>query len=139
MPSDLIVGPARSSSSRRQAASLWKPGQSGNPKGRPKATDDLPSLAREHTKEAVERLVAIMRADDDGRALAAIQQLLDRGWGRPITPIVDETEGTSLTLLHLIAARRVGEVLQAAMEGKSANESGETKSGTIDYTQPALE
>jgi len=76
-----------------------------------------------------------MRADDDGRALAAIQQLLDRGWGRPITPIVDETEGTSLTLLHLIAARRVGEVLQAAMEGQSTNDSGEAKAGTIDYTQ----
>jgi len=96
-------------------------------------------MAREHTKEAVERLVAIMRADDDGRALAAIQQLLDRGWGRPVTPIVDETEGTSLTLLHLIAARRVAETLQAASEGKTENESGEVKSGTIDYSVPALE
>ena len=94
-------------------------------------------MAREHTKEAIERLVEIMRADDDGRALAAIQQLLDRGWGRPITPIVDETEGTSLTLLHLIAARRVGEALQAAMEGKV--EEGETKPAPIDYNQPALE
>jgi len=134
--------PASSVSSSRQrhaSSSLWQPGQSGNPKGRPKATEDLPALARQHTKEAVERLVAIMRADDDGRALAAIQQLLDRGWGRPITPIVDETQGDSLTLLHLIAARRVGEVLQAAMEGQTANESGEAKSGTIDYSQPALE
>jgi len=33
----------------------------------------------------------------------------------------------------------VGEVLQAAMEGQSTNESGEAKAGTIDYTQPALE
>jgi len=87
----------------------------------------------------VQRLVQIMRAEDDDRSLRAIQQLLDRGWGRPITPIVDETEGTSLTLLHLIAARRVGEVLQAAMEGKAETETGEAKSGTIDYTQPALE
>ena len=78
-----------------------------------------------------------MRADDDGRALNAVQQLLDRGWGRPITPIVDETEGTSLTLLHLIAARRVGEALQAAMEGKA--EAGEEKPAPIDYNQPALE
>ncbi len=96
-------------------------------------------MCREHTPEAVAKLVEIMRADDHGRALNAVQQLLDRGWGRPVTPIVDETEGTSLTLLHLIAARRVGEVLQAAMEGKAETESGETKSGTIDYTQPALE
>ena len=87
----------------------------------------------------MQRLVQIMRAEDDDRSLRAIQQLLDRGWGRPITPIVDETEGTSLTLLHLIAARRVGEVLQAAMDGKAETESGEAKAGTIDYTQPALE
>jgi len=131
--------PASTSSSRRAGSALWKPGQSGNPRGRPKASDDLPALAREHTAEAVRRLVQIMRAEDDDRALRAIQQLLDRGWGRPITPIVDETEGTSLTLLHLIAARRVGEVLQAAMDGKAETEAGEAKAGTIDYTQPALE
>jgi hypothetical protein len=95
-------------------------------------------MCREYTPEAVLKLVEIMRADDHGRALSAVQQL-DRGWGRPITPIVDETEGTSLTLLHLIAARRVGEVLQAAMEGKAETEAGEAKPGTIDYTQPALE
>jgi hypothetical protein len=118
---------------------MFLPGHSGNPKGRPRTPYDLPAMCREYTPEAVLKLVEIMRADDHGRALSAVQQLLDRGWGRPITPIVDETEGTSLTLLHLIAARRVGEVLQAAMDGQTANESGETKSGTIDYSVPALE
>jgi hypothetical protein len=96
-------------------------------------------MCREHTPEAVAKLVEIMRSDDHGKALNAIQQLLDRGWGRPVTPIVDETEGTSLTLLHLIAARRVGEALQAAMAGQTANESGEANAGTIAYSQPALE
>jgi len=82
--------------------------------------------------------VEIMRADDHGKALNAVQQLLDRGWGRPITPIVDETEATSLSLLHLVAARRVGEVLQAAME-QHTNESGDAAKPPIDFTIPALE
>jgi hypothetical protein len=134
--------PARTSGPlvvRDRKNGMFLPGQSGNPKGRPRTPYDLPAMCREHTPEAVAKLVEIMRADDHGRALNAVQQLLDRGWGRPITPIVDETEGTSLTLLHLIAARRVGEVLQAAMEGQTANDSGEAKPGTIDYSQPALE
>ena len=118
---------------------LWKPGQSGNPKGRPRTPHDLPAMCREHTPEAVAKLVEIMRSDDHGKALNAIQQLLDRGWGRPVTPIVDETEGTSLTLLHLIAARRVAETLQAASEGQSTNESGDSSKPVVDYSVPALE
>ena len=118
---------------------LWKPGQSGNPKGRPRTPHDLPAMCREHTPEAVAKLVEIMRSDDHGKALNAVQQLLDRGWGRPITPIVDETEGTSLTLLHLIAARRVAETLQAASEGQSTNESGDSSKPVVDYSVPALE
>ena len=125
--------------SKSAGKQLWKPGQSGNPKGRPRSPYDLPAMCREHTPEAVAKLVEIMRSDDHGKALNAIQQLLDRGWGRPVTPIVDETEGTSLTLLHLIAARRVAETLQAASEGQSTNESGDPSKPVVDYSVPALE
>jgi hypothetical protein len=75
----------------------WKPGQSGNPKGRvagrpssrwfnqPKEVRDL---AREHTAEAIATLVHVMRRAKDMRVrCAAAMALLDRGWGRPIETI----------------------------------------------------
>lgn len=121
----------------RNALGHWV--SSGNPKGRPPAPFDLPAICRSHTKEAVEKLVEIMRGDDHGRALAAVQQLLDRGWGKPVTPIVDETPPESLSLLHLIAARRVAEALEHVVQ--SANDSAVPGSDpkVIDYSVPALE
>ena len=46
----------------------WKPGQSGNPGGRPKVLADVQALARQYTTEAIETLRDIMR---DKRAPAA--------------------------------------------------------------------
>jgi hypothetical protein len=46
----------------------FKPGQSGNPGGRPKAIIEVALAARQYTVEAVETLVKIMR---DGKATAS--------------------------------------------------------------------
>ncbi len=44
----------------------------------------LGELAREHTAEAVETILAVMRSGEtDAIRLAAAVQLLDRGYGRP--------------------------------------------------------
>jgi len=120
----------------------WLAGCSGNPKGRLRSEHDLPELCREHTKEAVERLIQIMRADDDGRALGAIQILLDRGWGKPLQRLVDESPAESLSMLHLVAARRASELLQAQFEGAQANNPNGPSGAerlAIDFSQPALE
>lgn len=135
---ELVPKGAASNSNKRHLTPRWKPGQSGNPLGRPPRHLDLAALAREHTVEAVEKLVEVMRGDDPSRALYAVQQLLDRGWGKPITPIVDETPTESLSLLHLIAARRVAEALEQVVQ--SANDSPDAKGpAVIDYSVPALE
>ena len=84
--------------------SPWKPGQSGNPSGRPRGTRDLAGYVLETTdggKELVDALVCIARGftpnvpaqkgsrprkDQQVRPadqLKAIEMLLDRGFGRP--------------------------------------------------------
>jgi hypothetical protein len=83
--------------------SPWKPGQSGNPSGRPKGTRDLAGYVLESTdggKELVDALICIARgvmpnavAQEGSRPrkdqqvrpadqLKAIELLLDRGFGR---------------------------------------------------------
>lgn len=67
----------------------FKPGQSGNPGGRPKVVGEIQKLAREHTTEAIETLLNVMRngkAPPAARALAA-NSILDRGYGRPAQTI----------------------------------------------------
>lgn len=50
-----------------------------------KASIDIRSLARSHTKTAISTLAGIMREPDSPAAarVAAAIALLDRGWGRP--------------------------------------------------------
>lgn len=65
-----------------------------NPGGRPKALVEVVRLAREHTVEAVEALVDIMRhSDKDQARVAAANAILDRGWGKaPTVPIDEEAQ-----------------------------------------------
>ena len=64
----------------------FKPGESGNPAGRPQTNKFVIELARKHTEEAIAKLAELMRLDDpDSRAtqVAAAKALLDRAWGTP--------------------------------------------------------
>jgi hypothetical protein len=63
----------------------FKPGQSGNPGGRPKMIVRVAEAARQHTWEAIETLVEVMRdkaATASARVMAACA-VLDRAWGKP--------------------------------------------------------
>jgi hypothetical protein len=62
----------------------FEKGKSGNPGGRPKENDELKELAREHTAEAINRIVFWMRSDEPKASLTASMALLDRGHGKPI-------------------------------------------------------
>jgi hypothetical protein len=61
----------------------FQKGQSGNPGGRPKECAEVKELAREYGPEAIAKLVELMRGEDARVAKAAVDSLLDRGFGKP--------------------------------------------------------
>ena len=84
-------------------------GVSGNPGGRPQEVGDVREMARDHTEEAIETLVDLMRhAKSDAARGAAAQALLDRGYGKSVavsTETVDEGQA-HLDALHEMLDRR---------------------------------
>jgi hypothetical protein len=91
------VGLAKSRTSFVKGHTLgFKPGQSGNPAGRPPLIDDIHALARQHAPEAIAGLVEFMRQrKDKGLAMSAMIALLDRGFGRPPQAVYAQIGGTS--------------------------------------------
>ena len=65
-------------------AGMFKPGQSGNPLGRPKSDKTIRELARVHTKDALKTLSEIVKnpKSPDAARVQACNALLDRGWGK---------------------------------------------------------
>ena len=74
---------------RRANSTSFRPGQSGNPNGRPKVVADVQNAAREHSGEAIKTLAQIM-CDPKAPAAARISAacaLLDRGYGKPLQTV----------------------------------------------------
>lgn len=73
---------------RAPSPASWKPGQSGNPKGRPRKGDALSEAIREHVNptELIEVARGIMEDEDANQSvrLQAAQFLAERGYRRPV-------------------------------------------------------
>jgi hypothetical protein len=93
----------------------WVKGQSGNPKGRPKAPEDIAALCRVHTVECINVLVETMRLKSHKDRIQAAQTLLDRGWGKPRQSVELSADSDAIGL-HLTAAR----ALVAALDDAAA-------------------
>ena len=63
---------------------MWKPGQSGNLSGRPKADFTIRSLARAHTAEAIQKLMEIATSSKSSVSARgrAFEVILNLGWGK---------------------------------------------------------
>ena len=69
----------------------WKPGQSGNPAGRPKRLEAFADRVRERVEPNLVIELAMAVAEDKSmpaaQRLAALWPLVDRGWAKPPTNI----------------------------------------------------
>jgi hypothetical protein len=68
-----------------------------------KALTEIRSLARSHTRTALNVLVGIMRSNDATAAarVSAANAILDRGWGKA-TQQIETGEGGALEMIHRI-------------------------------------
>ena len=96
----------RSEGAKERLNPYWfKPGQSGNPKGRPPLTEEQRQERRDAKKiiksaavEAAEKLVRVMQQDGNKNNYDAIINILDRAIGKPNQPIGDENSGIHIVI-----------------------------------------
>ena len=69
----------------------------------PRTITEIRSLARSHTRTALNVLVGVMRSKDATAAakVSAANSILDRGWGKATQPLEGGNEG-ALELIHRI-------------------------------------
>ena len=66
---------------------MTEPKKRGRPPGAPnKLTRDIKAMAAEHGPAALAKIVSLMGSKDQRVAMAAAQELLNRGYGRPAQP-----------------------------------------------------
>ena len=67
----------------RTKTGTFKKGQSGNPRGRPKANPEAKEILKAATPDAARKLVELVGSRTEKIALAAATEILDRTMGRP--------------------------------------------------------
>lgn len=102
----------------------FKPGQSGNPSGRPKKNRDLERTAEAYVSDAVKVLADALKDDDPKVRIAAANALLDRARGKPKQSV--EVERTPHSLDEITTDDLIAAVHQAGDgEGASSQEAGD--------------
>lgn len=79
----------------------FKPGQSGNPGGRPPIPADIRIKAAKFTGRALERIVELIESSDERVAFMASKELLDRVHGRT-APIADDNGKDGRVTINIV-------------------------------------
>jgi hypothetical protein len=72
---------------------VWKPGQSGNPKGFSGEYGQAVKLAKRASARAITRLIELMESEDERVAAVACNSILDRAFGKP-APVKEQQRDT---------------------------------------------
>jgi len=112
----------------RDLKGRWLPGTAPNPGGRPRAIEQVQTLARTHTAEAVATLVEICgnRKAHPSARVAAASAILDRGWGRPMQSVQVEAQASvlpsELAALSPEDKRKAAEIIMRGLAAESAKQ-----------------
>ena len=80
----------------------FKKGESGNPGGRPRVIAELRALARAHAPDAIKELARLaIKAKSEAARVAAIRELLDRGYGKAQQMVENEDDLSNKTAEEL--------------------------------------
>jgi len=83
-----------------RSSTSYVKGRSGNPLGRPKADFDLRDYAREFGRPAIQSLAELAGLTGSSPAIneavrvAALRELLDRGYGKATQPLTGDGDGS---------------------------------------------
>ena len=92
-------------------------GRSGNPGGRPKALEDVQSLARGYTRTAIEALVSVTKKGPPAARVAAASAILDRAWGKPPQKLMGDPHSPLFSIEQAVATLKLAEVTSGAGNG----------------------
>lgn len=123
---------------RKAPPKAWKPGQSGNPKGKPagarnKATIAVLALMENGAKEITEAVVAAAKAGDLTAARMILDRLAPHAKERPLSLTLPDTD----TVEGISAAQQA--ILQAVAAGELLPGEGTALAGIVEGRRKALE
>jgi hypothetical protein len=101
----------------------FQKGQTGNPGGRPRIAPDVKEALAAASPLAAQRLVQLVKSDDEDVALKASMALLDRVYGKPSQPV--EHSGLGELTDEQIEARYQALLSQGTATATKSPEPGE--------------